>query len=172
MKISVFIAMSLDGFIAGENDELDWLRAVESKDEDYGYKKFFSTVDAILLGRNTYEKIIKFESWPYHEKTCYIATNRPLHPLYNEKSVSGSPDEIFQFLKQNNHRHIYLDGGKLIHSFLEKKQIDEMTISVIPLLLGRGIPLFSKHEHIINLSLQRAKSFPSGLTQLCYKVIK
>jgi len=172
-SFSVFIATSLDGFIARPDGGLDWLDAVQSPGEDYGYHSFFDSVDALLLGSGTYETVRTFSEWPYGDKPCYVATSRSWGPLGHEVFVRGNPVELARQLAQRGHSRVYLDGGRLIRAFLATGLVADMTLSVIPILLGAGIPLFreigkepSYGEH--PLKLAASQSYPSGLMQLKY----
>lgn len=173
-RFSVFIAASLDGFIARPDGGLDWLEAVHVEGEDYGYQAFFDSVDALLLGSGTYEVVREFPEWPYGEKPVYVATSRPWPAVRKESFVQGSPVAIARSLAARGYSRVYLDGGSLIRSFLAAGLVTDMTISVIPILLGRGIPLFREKgkepaygEH--GLKLAGAQPYPSGLVQLCYE---
>ncbi|HNH07324.1 MAG TPA: dihydrofolate reductase family protein, partial [Leptospiraceae bacterium] len=138
IKYSVFIAVSADGYIAGKDGALEWLSAVSREGEDYGYLEFFSTVDTLVMGRNTYEKVLSFGDWPYEKKDCIVLTKEKLKPKFNEKIMNLSPIELDHFLQKEEKRKVYLDGGKLISSFLEAGFVDEIILSVIPVLLGEG----------------------------------
>jgi len=169
-QFSVFIAASLDGFIAGPGGDLEFLKTVEREGEDYGYAKFFASVDALLMGRETYDKVITFESWLYGDKPTFVATRRPATSRHSERFVSGTPSELSQILAAANHRHVYVDGGNLIRQFLEAGLVSELTLSIIPVLLGSGIPLFSAGAPTRGLDLEGSESFSSGLVQLRYRV--
>jgi dihydrofolate reductase len=173
-RFSVFIATSLDGFIARPDGGLDWLEAVQAEGEDYGYQAFFDSVDALLLGSGTYETVRQFSEWPYADKPVFVATSRPWTALRRETFVRGNPVALARALDERGFSRIYLDGGALIRSFLAAGMVSDMTLSVIPILLGSGIPLFRERgkepaygEH--GLKCQGSQTFPSGLTQLKYE---
>lgn len=173
-RFSVFIAASLDGFIARPDGGLDWLETVHAEGEDYGYQTFFDSVDAILLGSGTYETVRQFEEWPYGDKPVYVATSRPWTALRKETFLRGNPVVLARALAERDFSRVYLDGGSLIRSFLAAGMVNDLTISVIPILLGRGIPLFREAgkepaygEH--GLKTLGAKAYPSGLVQLRYE---
>ena len=173
-RFSVFIAASLDGFIARPDGGLDWLDAVHAPGEDYGYNAFFDSVDAILLGAKTYETVRGFEEWPYGDKPCFVASARPWAPVKRESFLQGNPVSMARQLAAHDYSRIYLDGGALIRSFLATGLISDLTLSVIPILLGRGIPLFreigrepSYGEH--TLKCTGTQAYPSGLVQLRYE---
>ena len=173
-RFSVFIAASLDGFIARPDGGLDWLDAVHVPGEDYGYQSFFDSVDALLLGAGTYETIRSFPEWPYGDKPCYVATTRPWVTVKREVFLRGSPVSMARTLAERGYSRIYLDGGTLIRSFLATGMVSDLTLSVVPVLLGAGIPLFREKgkepaygEH--GLRCLGAQTFPSGLVQLKYE---
>jgi dihydrofolate reductase len=169
-QFSVFIATSLDGFIAGPGDDLDFLKAVESPPEDYGYAKFAASVDALLMGRRTYDKVVAMGEWFYGDKPVYVVTNRPGTSTHGEKFVSGTPKELAGQLEGAGHRRVYLDGGNLIRQFLAEGLVTDLTVSLIPVLLGSGIPLFGGTGAPCELSFDSADSYPTGLVQLRYRV--
>jgi dihydrofolate reductase len=167
-RCSVYIAASLDGFIAREDDGLDWLSIVEQPGEDYGYKVFFDGVDAIVLGRRTYDTVLGFEKWPYEKKRCIVVTHRPAPSKNGETFYGGPIGTLLDRLGDDGVRRVYVDGGALIRSFLGEGLIDDVTLSVIPILLGKGIPLFGGTAH--RLALLASRSFPNGLVQLHYTI--
>lgn len=174
LKVSVYIATSLDGFIARKNGDLDWLPTPTEGGEDYGYADFMSTVNAIVMGRNTFEKVLSFGGWHY-DKKVFVLTSRNL-TLASELSnkVEGlhlSPRELTQELERRGIRHIYLDGGVTIQRFLREGLVNEMTITIIPVLIGEGLPLFGALDKDIPLQLIEASSFSNGFVQKKYKVL-
>ncbi|MNK15850.1 Dihydrofolate reductase [compost metagenome] len=169
-RCSVFIAMSLDGYIATPENGLEWLDIAQSPDgEDYGYAEFMASVDALILGRNTYDVVSKFPDWPYKEKKVFVLTHRPLKPLHNEVSVSGSIKSILEKLEKDGIKNVYLDGGKTIQTGLQEKVVDDLTVSVLPILLGKGISLFGDLPAHMKLQNTSALAYPSGLVQLKYE---
>lgn len=179
-KASVFIATSLDGFIAREDGGIDWLPTpdtdTESGGEDYGYKGFIETIDAIVMGRNSYELVLTFDQWYYGEMPVFVLTSRGVDiPERISKTVSqmsGDPQEIVQHLAEKGYKHLYVDGGKTIQGFLNAGLIEEMTITTIPVLLGSGIPLFGPVSQDIKLKHLQTRTFENGLIQTRYKVLK
>lgn len=177
MTASVYIATSLDGFIAREDGGLDWLAPAQSASagadeaEDYGYTEFMKTVDAIVMGRHTYEKVLTFDPWPY-VKPVIVLTTRPLQqPSTGEAEVaadSGDPLAVLDALAARGMRHVYVDGGVTIQRFLQADAIDRLIISRLPILIGRGIPLFGSLGHDIRLKHVSTRSYPSGLVQTEY----
>ncbi len=169
-RCSVFIAVSLDGYIARPDGGIDWLHSVEMPGEDYGYQKFFDSVDALVLGRNSYDVVLGFPEWYYPGKRCIVLTHRPAESRHGEEFYSGDVETLVQQLGETGVRRLYVDGGVVIQQFLKAGLIDDMTISVIPILLGSGIRLFAGGEPEQALKLESSQSWSSGLTQLRYVV--
>ncbi|HME89812.1 MAG TPA: dihydrofolate reductase family protein [Myxococcaceae bacterium] len=166
VRFTVFIAISLDGFIARPDGGLDWLERFH--DEEHGYGMFFDGVDAVVLGRGTYDTVLGFPAWPYGGKRVIVCTSRPARPAHGEELWSGPPRALAERLDREGFRRVYLDGGALIRSFLREGLVHELTIDVVPLVLGAGRPLFASGLPELPLRLQDARSFPSGLVQLRY----
>ncbi len=167
VRFAVFIAVSLDGFIARPDGGIEWLGPFES--EEHGYGAFFAGVDALVIGRGTYDTVLGFPSWPYGGKRVIVCTSRPANPAHGEELWSGPPRALAERLDREGVRRVYLDGGALIRSFLrEGLPVDELTINVVPLILGAGRPLFASGLPELPLRLLEAKSYPSGLVQLRY----
>jgi dihydrofolate reductase len=160
----VFIATSVDGFIARRDGGIDWLKRVERPGEDYGYQKFFDSVDALVVGRGTYDVVRAFDPWPYAGKRCVVMTHQRFVPKADEEFFAGTPGEVLAKLGAEGVKRIYVDGGAVISQFLAAGLIERLTISQIPILLGDGLPLFKQPgEHA--LTLVESRSFPSGLVQ-------
>ncbi len=160
--------MSLDGFIARSDGQLDWLGSVERAGEDYGYQKFFDTVDTLIVGRKTYDTALGFGAWPYAGKRCIVMTHRGCDSQHGEEFFAGSPGELVMRLSNSSAVHAYVDGGMIIQQFLTAGLIEQLTLSVLPILLGDGVPLFGPTGRDIPLRLARTKAFESGLVQLEY----
>ncbi len=177
MRASVFIATSLDGFIARENDDLDWLPdpSTAPDGEDYGYKKFMESVDVIIMGRGTYEKVLTFGGWHY-DKPVVILTSRPLDipPKISDRVevMTGGPGEILNLLAERGNKHAYVDGGITIQRFLEAGLIDRLILTRIPILIGKGKPLFGPTSRDIQLSHIETRAYKSGLVQSEYETIR
>jgi dihydrofolate reductase len=172
-SVRVFIACSLDGFIAGEDDDLSWLPGgpLEGEDEDYGYGAFMAGTAAILMGRRSYAVVAGFASWPYGETPVYVATSRPLEPAAETvRAIAGTPSELLAAVGAQVDGAIYLDGGALIRSFLDAGLVDELTVTVVGVVLGSGVPLFAGTRRRHHLALEEATSYPTGLVQLRYRV--
>lgn len=171
-RCSVFMAISLDGYIARPDGGIDWLSIVESPGEDYGFQEFFDTVDVVLLGRHTYDTVLAFPEWHYPNKRVIVLTHRPTESRYGEEFYSGDVETLVRQLGEQGIRRVYVDGGIVVQQFLAAQLIDDMTISVIPILLGSGIPLFAGGTPEARLELESTRSWPSGLVQLRYRWAK
>lgn len=176
-KLSVFIATSLDGFIAREDGSIDWLmksHELVPQGEDCGYKAFIATVDTLIMGRASYEKVLSFDEWPYGDLPVIVISSQDLEipePLQGKVTARAQdPVELIQELGEQNIKHVYIDGGVTIQSFLARKLIDELTITYIPVLLGSGRSLFGAIKEDIPLKLLEAKTFHNNLVQVKYKV--
>ena len=172
MKISVFVGVSLDGFIARGNGSLDFLHG-SGGDESHGYEEFFSTVDALLMGRNTYETVREFNSWPYGKKPVFVLSSRPLQPAPANAVIEhakGNPTEIIAMLAAREFKHVYVDGGRTIQSFLAAGCISRLIIARVPVLIGAGIPLFGALPHDIALKHVATRVYASGLVQSEYAI--
>ena len=165
---SVFIATSLDGYIARTDGSIDWLSIVHPVDEAHGYAAFMSSVDTIVIGRRTYEAVLEYETWPYIGKRVIIMTHHPAKALHGEDFYSGSALELANRL--TDARRVYVDGGNVVSQFLASGLIDDVTISVIPIVLGNGIRLFCGGEGEHRLQLESSNSWPSGMVQMRYRI--
>jgi len=173
IKFSVYIATSLDGFIARRNGDIDWLPAPENNGEDFGYAEFMSSVDCLVMGRNTFEKVLTFGNWPYDRKVIVLSSrnlNIPSEIAKKAEALNLPPRELAQILAKRGMRHVYVDGGNTIQRFLADGLIDEMTITIIPILIGEGLPLFGAINNDINLELISSQSFGNGFVQNKYRV--
>jgi dihydrofolate reductase len=169
-RCSVFIATTLDGFIARPGGAMDWLSLVERPGEDYGYRAYFASVDTLVIGRKTYEAALGFDTWPYEGKrTVVMTTTQPLQK-HGESTYDGPPEALVDRLTTEGARHVYVDGGAVIRLFVAAGLISDLTISVVPVLLGEGIPLWGKLGRDVRLDLVESRAFPSGLVQLAYRV--
>lgn len=177
MKSTVYMAMSLDGFIARENGDLDWLPAFGANDEDYGYHAFMDTVDALVMGRNTFAKVLSFGvDWPYGSKPVIVLSSQPYEiPVTLPDSVEnlhGDMGDIVAGLLQRGFENLYVDGARTAQIFLNNDLIDRYILAIIPVLIGSGISLFGQLQQDKKLSLVDHRSWPSGLLQLTYEVNK
>jgi dihydrofolate reductase len=171
MKMSVFVGTSVDGFIARPGGELDWLPP--GGGEEHGYEAFMESVDALVIGRNTYETVLAFDTWPYGKKAVFVLSTRPLAPAPAGAAVehlSGSPDEIVSQLEARGIRHAYVDGGITVQQFLRAGLIQRLIVTRVPVLIGEGIPLFGVTGRDISLEHIATRQYPSGLVQSEYLV--
>lgn len=172
-KVILYISMSLDGFIATEDDDLSWLSVVEKDGEDYGYNSFNETVDTYLVGRITYEKILKLTGgvFPQAKKhKCYIITRQERESEEGVTFYNGSIETLIGELKSVKGKNIYCDGGgQIVKLLMEKNLIDEYIVSVIPVILGQGKRLFLGDSPFIKLKALPPKSYETGLIQLHYQ---
>jgi dihydrofolate reductase len=167
-RCSVFIATSLDGYIARLDGTFDFLSIVEQPGEDYGFADFFTSIDALVIGRNTYETALSFPEWPYAGKRCIVLTHRETPSLHGEQFFAGAANGLVEQLGLTGAQRLYVDGGAVIRDFLASNLIDDMTISIVPTLLGQGIPLFGAEVPEQRLKLESSLAYPSGLVQLRY----
>ncbi len=176
MKASVFVGASLDGFIARENGDLDWLTGSdESTGANHGFNEFFDTVDVLVMGRNTYEKVLTFDKWYYGSKPVVILTTRPIdipdRLSVSVEAMNDAPAEIVQRLAARGAKHLYIDGGITIQRFLSAGLINRIIISRLPVLIGKGIPLFGELPHDIKLRHVSTREYAGGMIQSEYEVI-
>lgn len=171
-KLILYISMSLDGFIATKDDDLSWLSMVEKKGEDYGYGPFNEQVDTYLVGRKTYEVVLKLTGGDFpqaQQHKCYVITRQPLQNKEGITFYNGDIEGLILGLKKEEGKHIYCDGGaEIVKLLMEKNLIDEYIISVIPTILGEGKRLFKGEIPGIQLKALPSKQFESGLVQLHY----
>lgn len=170
-KVILYIAQSLDGFIAKEDNDISWLSIVEKPGEDYGYSDFIDTVDTVIMGRKTYEKVLSFGiEFPHKNKKCYVLSKTMKGTDDNIEYFNGDIAELIGRLKNEKGKNIFIDGGaEAIKALREKNLIDEYVISIIPVLIGKGIRLFKDIEAESRLKLMKSKVYDSGLVQLNYE---
>jgi len=169
-KVVLYIAMSLDGYIAGPDDDLSFLSVVEKEGEDYGYGNFTAGVDTIIMGRKTYDWVMKqVPEFPHADKETFIITRTEKPTSGNIHFFTGNLSDLIEKLKNKPGKTIFIDGGaEVVHSLLTQNLIDEMIISVIPNLVGAGTTLFKPGRTFKNLQLMGCKPFEKGLVQLHY----
>lgn len=174
MKATVYIATSLDGFIARPDGDIDWLPPIGGPGgEDYGYSAFMRTVDVIIMGSGSYEKVLTFGAWPY-PKPVVVLSSRQLDPppagTASIEMMSGSPREVIARLSARGLKHAYVDGGRTIQRFLDEGLIQRLIITRIPVLIGVGLPLFGPLRHDIPLKHVETRSYANGLVQSEYMI--
>jgi len=162
----VFLATSVDGYIARADGSLDWLDSVQGP--DYGFAAFYASIDTLVMGRATYETALGFGEWPYAGKRVVVLTHRALAPRSDVAFASGAPAEILARLGEA--RRVYVDGGDVIRQFLAAGLIDDLTLSIVPMVLGGGIRLFAGGEGEQALVLDSSQAWPTGLVQLRYRI--
>jgi len=171
MNASVFVGTSVDGFIARANGELDFL---PENPEPHGYDEFIASVDTIVIGRNTFEIVLKFDGWPYGDKRVVVLSSHPIDLSVVKGGVveqmAGEPAEIVARLEATGARHLYIDGGITVQRFLRAGLIQRLIVTRVPVLIGDGIPLFGALPHDIRLEHVSTRSYPSGLVQTEYRL--
>jgi dihydrofolate reductase len=172
MKISVFVGTSVEGFIARPDGALDFLPA--GGGEPHGYDEFIATVDAIVIGRKTYETVLGFDGRPYGRKRVVVLSSRPLDLSVVKDGVveqmGGNPADIVAKLATTGSQHLYVDGGITVQGFLRAGLVTRLVVTRVPVLIGEGIPLFGSLPHDVRLSHVATRSYPSGLVQSEYEV--
>ncbi len=170
-KISIYIATSIDGYIARKDGGLDWLDRVGGFDEDYGFQELLGSIDALIIGRKTYEVATTVPD-PYPGKRVVVLSNS-LNAVRNDMELyRGDLGELLAKLHQEGIQHIWIDGGVTISQFLALQMVDMMTLSIIPVILGSGIPLFNVIDKEIPLKALSSETYPSGLIQLKYELVR
>lgn len=172
MKASVFVGTSLDGFIARSDGSFDFLPA--DGGEPHGYEEFFASVDAVLMGRNTYEVVLGIEPWLYGAKPVFVLSHGSLKAAPAGAVVermSGTPEEIVSTLTDRGFQHVYVDGGVTVQSFLRAGLIQRLTVTRVPVLIGHGIPLFGPTERDIVLRHIATQQYATGLVKSEYEVV-
>ena len=167
-RLSAFIARSLDGYIATDDDRLDWLEAAGRPDEDYGWASFMATVDALAMGRGTYDHIARLDPLPFGDRPVFVFTHRPPAPRPGVTFWETTPEAALAHWSGLGLERVYVDGGALVSSFLDAALIDDLTITEVPILLGSGRPLFHPIARRTALRLDDARHWPSGMVNLSY----
>ena len=160
-NLVLFIASSLDGYIATKDDSLEWLFKVEGEG-DNGFTEFYETVDTILLGKRTYDWIMKqdMEEFPYKNKKCYVFTRSSIEDTEDVKFINEDITKFVDKLKSQDGKNIWIvGGGELLHTFLKERLVDECIITIAPTILGNGIPLFREGDYQLELSLKETSKF-------------
>jgi len=173
VTVSVFIGTSVDGFIARPDGALDFLPA--GGGEPHGYDEFIASVDALVIGRKTFETVLAFPTWPYGQKRVVVLSSRPIDLSRVRggivEQMGGAPAEIVSKLSAGGAQHLYVDGGITIQRFLRAGLVQRLTITRVPVLIGQGIPLFSTLPHDIRLRHVATQHYSSGLVKTEYSVI-
>jgi dihydrofolate reductase len=172
LKTIVYIGTSLDGFIARKDGDIEWLNQFANNEAVSAYNEFISRIDAIVIGRGTFEKILTFPSWPYNKKAFLLSTSiKKVPDELKEKIaiISMKPAEVLSYLSGLEFSSIYIDGGKVIQDFLKEDLIDELIISRVPVLIGNGIPLFGQLTKDLQFSHVRTEVQSNGLVRSYYE---
>ncbi|WP_423190380.1 dihydrofolate reductase family protein [Alkalibacterium sp. f15] len=169
-KVMLFTASSLDGYIATKDESLEWLFNVEGEG-DNGISEFYNDVDTVVMGKTTYDWIMRNDPTNFPDKDCYVFTHSSLEDE-NVTFINETPSDFISRMKVQERRKIWLvGGGKLVHSFLKENLIDELIITIAPVILGTGIPLFNEEDYYFDLSLKRLRQF-NQFVELHYVVKK
>jgi dihydrofolate reductase len=172
MKSKVYIGTSLDGFIARKDGDINWLTKFANQEAIHAYEKFLSGIDAIAIGKGTFEKVLTFPSWPYEKKVFVLSSSiKHVPDIVKEKAtlLSMIPEDVLIYLSTKGFSSIYIDGGKVIQDFLRKDLIDELIIAKAPVLLGNGIPLFEYLETDLQFIHIRTEVQSNGLVRSYYE---
>src|SRR5688572_25617874 len=171
-KVILFIAASLDGYIAKPNDDLSFLAMVQMEGEDYGYSEFNQNVDTVIMGRKTFDWVMKqVPEFPHADKESFIITRTPRPDFGKTKFYSGDLNELISQLKNSPGKNIFIDGGaEIVNALLNQRLLDEIIISIIPVLLGDGVRLFKGGLPEQTLKLVSSKQYNSGLVEIHYSV--
>ncbi len=171
----VYIAASIDGYIAKEDGGLDWLPEISESDNDYGFSELLERIDALVMGRNTFEKVLSFGQWPYPKKVFVLSNTLEKVPVELEGKVeiiNGEIEDVVKNLNKKGYIELYIDGGQTIQEFLRKGLIDEITITRIPIILGGGIPLFGRLEAPIKLKNLKSQVVDEHIIMNTYSIDK
>ena len=173
MTVSVFIGISVDGFIARRDGTFDFLP--ENGGEPHGYDEFFASIDALVIGRNTFETVLAFPAWPYGKKRVVVLSSQPLDLSAARGAIveqmAGAPEEIVAKLAARGAHHLYVDGGITIQRFLRAGQVQRLIITRVPVLIGEGIPLFGALPADVRLRHVATQPYASGLVKSEYQIV-
>ncbi|MGY3904402.1 dihydrofolate reductase family protein [Aeromonas lusitana] len=169
-RVSAFLALSLDGFIAGENGALEWLAPYDGDtQEETGYSALMASADALLMGRNSYETVLAFPDWPYGDKPVVVLTHRPAEPRAHVSFRQGELAQVLTDLWREGARHLYLDGGEVVRQGLQAGLVDELTLFWVPVVLGKGASLFGGEPLPGRLAPVSSTVLASGLVRVIYR---
>jgi len=171
----VFIATSLDGFVARLDHQLDWLTKQDTGGEEHGYEAFMASVDGLVMGRGSYTTVLAFEGWPYEKPVVVMSKSLtqadvPARLAGRVRIVASEPAELMDELDRQGWRRVYVDGGRVVQSFLGAGLIEDLTLTLVPILIGTGQRLFGELDADIDLELLEATPFESGLVRTRYRV--
>jgi dihydrofolate reductase len=172
----VFIATSLDGYIARLDGDIGWLLQRDDPAEDHGYRDFIADKDAIVMGRGSFEKVLGFDPWPYELQVVVLSKQLAGTPVPEAlrgkvRFAAAEPAQAMAQLEREGVRRVYVDGGQLVQSFIRAGLVEDMVLTTVPVLIGAGRPLFGALPRDLDLALVASRSFPSGLVQSTYRFI-
>jgi dihydrofolate reductase len=172
LKAIVYIGTSLDGFIARKDGDIDWLTQFANDEAIHAYEEFISRIDAIVIGRGTFEKVLTFPSWPYDRKVFALSNSIKQVPDELKEKVtvlSINPPKLLSYLSNLGFSSVYIDGGKVIQDFLKEDLVDELIISKVPILIGNGIPLFGQLNTDLEFKHTQTQVQSNGLVRSYYE---
>ena len=166
----LFIATSIDGYIARSDGSIDWLPSPDTNEEDSGYSKFYNSIDALVMGSTTYKQVLGFGNWPYPEKLSYVLTSRNLSTTRTDVLfIKDGVEEVLKNVKKKNYKRVWLmGGGNVASSFIDRGLVDEYIIAIVPIILGSGVSLYQSVSEL-KLNFINTKSYSSGIVELHYK---
>ena len=172
MKVTYYVASSLDGYIAKEDNDVSWLEELNISMQDTGYNEFYSTVDALVMGRKTYEMVVSFGKWPYGDKPVWVCSSNNITPIESSNYQPGStPEEACKAANEMNLKHLWLvGGGRLASSVLKNNILTNISLSIMPIILGNGIKLFGDVPSPIKIKKENHKTHKSGIVQIDYTI--
>lgn len=172
----IFMAMSLDGFVAREDFGLDWLMKQKTDGEDHGHGVFMKSIDGLVMGSGSFRTALSFGDWPYEKPVVVMSKTLKPHDIPKDLRDKVSlneqtPRQVMATLSERGWQRVYVDGGKIIQSFLQDGLIADMTVTIAPILIGAGKRMFGALDADIDLKRLDTKSFPSGLVTTKYKIV-
>lgn len=168
-RLSAYAAVSVDGYLATVDGDLGWLDAAATDDTDYGFEEFMADVDAVAMGRNTYDHIAAIDPLPFGDRQVFVFTTRPPDDRPGVRFWSVGPNEAVEHWRRAGLAHVYVDGGVVVSSFLDAGLIDHLTLFHVPVLLGTGRPLFLPSGQQLSLTLTHVDRWPSGMVVTRYE---
>jgi dihydrofolate reductase len=172
MRVTYYVASSLDGYIAKEDGDVSWLEELDISMENVGYDEFYSTVGALVMGRKTYEMVASFGQWPYGNKPVWVCSSNKITPVEGcNLQVGNNPKEVYKAANEKNIKHLWLvGGGDLVSSFIESSLLTNVSLSLMPIILGSGIKLFGDIPSPLKIQKESQKEHKAGMVQLEYTI--
>jgi dihydrofolate reductase len=174
LKVSVYIATTVDGFIARPNGDISWLNGI-GETEDHGFASFIESVDVMVMGRKTFDQVLTFDEWGYADTRVIVlsrgSVDIPEHLSNSVESSSSAPRNLIERFSEEGRRHVYVDGGMTIQSFLNEGLVTNLELFRIPVLIGEGISLFGPLDQDTQLRLIESEPFPSGIVRSSYEIL-